>query len=193
MSYILDALRKSEQERQKATGQGISLPYPINIKHEKESRAVPVLLGATAVLAALAIWWATSGTDSQPAPTPPIAAAPQAKPVVSETATKDYPKPPQLIAGNRGERGAKTPSLQPAAKPETPAPAAVTDKPANDPLKGLPPLEVTGFIHNEQGGNMAIINDKLMNEGDEVVPGLRVEKIKDDAVMFSYKGYVFSR
>jgi hypothetical protein len=48
-------------------------------------------------------------------------------------------------------------------------------------------------MRNGQGGNIAIINDRLMKEGDEVSPGLRVEKIKDDSVIFSYKGYVFSR
>jgi general secretion pathway protein B len=193
MSYILDALRKSEQERQKATGQGISLPYPINIKHEKESRVIPVLLGIAAIVAAVAIWWAMSGSDSRPAPTPPIATAPPPKVAVAEPAAKDLPKPVQHMDGLRSERVVKAAPKQPSAKSEAPAPAAVTDKPANDPLKGLPPLVVSGFIHNEQGGNMAIINDKLMNEGDEVAPGLKVEKIKEDAVMFNYKGYVFSR
>jgi general secretion pathway protein B len=193
MSYILDALRKSEQERQKATGQGISLSYPISVKHESESRLIPVLLGIAAILAAIAVWWAISGTDNRPAPTPPIATAPLPKPAVAEIVAKEIPKPPQHTAGIRSERVVKASPKQPSAKSEAPAPAAITDKPATDPLKGMPPLEVTGFIHNEQGGNMAIINDRLMKEGDEVSPGLRVEKIKEDAVIFSYRGYVFSR
>jgi general secretion pathway protein B len=89
---------------------------------------------------------------------------------------------------------AKVPNRQPAASPVVPAPVATApSKPDSDPLKGLPPLEVTGLMHNDQGDNMAIINDRLMKEGDEVAPGLRVERIKDDAVIFSYKGYVFSR
>jgi general secretion pathway protein B len=193
MSYILDALRKSEQERQKATGQGISLPYPINIKHEKESRVIPVLLGIAAIVAAVAVWWVMSGSDSRPAPTPPIATAPPPKVAVAEPVAKELPKPVQRTDSLRSERVVKAAPKQPSAKSEAPVPAAITDKPATDPLKGMPPLEVTGFIHNEQGGNMAIINDRLMKEGDEVSPGLRVEKIKEDAVIFSYRGYVFSR
>jgi general secretion pathway protein B len=198
MSYILDALRKSEQERQKTTGQGISLSYPITVKHESESRLIPVLLGIAAILAAIAVWWSMSGTDNRPAPTPPvatppIATAPLPQPVVAEIAAKEISKPPQHTDGIRSKRVVKASPKQPPAKSEAPAPAAATDNPANDPLKGMPPLEVTGFIHNEQGGNMAIINDRLMKEGDEVSPGLRVEKIKEDAVIFNYKGYVFSR
>jgi len=199
MSYILDALRKSELERQKATGQGISLPYPITIKHESDSRLTPVLLAVVAaVCVGLAIWWiGFAGKDSKPASTPLVSAppiAPLPKPVVADTAAESLPKPLKRMDGIHSERTAKIPHTQPAANPAVPAPVAVVpSKPDSDPLKGLPPLEVAGFMHNDQGGNMAIINNRLMQEGDEVSPGLRVEKIKDDSVIFSYKGYVFSR
>lgn len=199
MSSILDALRKSELERQKATGQGISLPYPATLKYEKDSRLIPVLLKmVVAVCIGLAIWWAGFTTnDSKPAKTAPVSATPielQPKPVVAESEVKRLPKPLKRMDGIHSERVDNVPYKQPTTNSVVSAPVAVAPgKPDNDPLKGMPPLEVTGFMHNEQGGNIAIINDKLMNEGDEVSPGLRVEKIKDDSVIFSYKGYVFSR
>ncbi len=40
---------------------------------------------------------------------------------------------------------------------------------------------------------MVIVNDKLLREGDEVEPGLRVEKILGDGLVFDYKGYRFKR
>jgi general secretion pathway protein B len=40
---------------------------------------------------------------------------------------------------------------------------------------------------------MAMIDDKLLHEGDEVAPGLRLEKILADGAQFSYKGYRFRR
>jgi general secretion pathway protein B len=194
MSYILDALRKSELERQKSTGQGISLPYPATIKQERESRLIPALLGIAAACAGIAIWWILSGTTDKPAPTPPIAIVPQPKLPAADAAMESSPKPLKHMDSVRKERVAEAPRRQPTANLVASAPiAAAPSKPDSDPLKGLPPLEVAGFMHNEQGGNMAIINDRLMKEGDEVSPGLRVEKIKDDAVIFSYKGYVFSR
>ena len=200
MSSILDALRKSELERQKATGQDISLPYPATIKYESDSRLIPVLLKiVVAACIGLAIWWTGfTMNNSKPAPNnPPVAASPtglQPQPVVANSEVKSVPKPVRRMDGTHSEHVAKAPHKQPATNSQVSAPiAAVPDKPGSDPLQGLPPLNVAGFIHDEQGSNMAIINDKLMKEGDEVSPGLRVEKIKDDSVIFNYKGYVFSR
>ena len=105
MSYILDALRKSEQERQKTTGQGISLPYPVTIRHERESRLIPVLLGiVVTACVGTAIWWVFSGTDNRPAPAPAVAAAPQPKPVVADTAVESLPQPLKRTDGVRSER-----------------------------------------------------------------------------------------
>ena len=196
MSSILDALRKSEQERQKTTGQGMSLPYPATLKYEKDSRLIPVLLKiVVAVCIAIAIWWTGFTTnDNKPAAIPPVSISPvelQPKPVAIAPETTSVPK---RMNASHGEHIAKVPRQQPATNPVESTPiAAVPSRPASDPIKGLPPLEVSGFIHNEQGDNMAIVNDKLVKEGDEVSPGLRVEKIKDDSVIFNYKGYVFSR
>ena len=40
---------------------------------------------------------------------------------------------------------------------------------------------------------MVMIDDKLVREGDEVAPGIRVERILADGAEFSYKGYRFRR
>lgn len=37
------------------------------------------------------------------------------------------------------------------------------------------------------------INDRLLQEGDYVAPGLKVEEIAPDGVVFSYKSYRFRR
>ena len=44
-----------------------------------------------------------------------------------------------------------------------------------------------------RGENLAIINDKLVREGEEVAPGLRLEKIIDESAVFTYKGQRFRR
>lgn len=199
MSYILDALRKSEQERQKNTGQGISLPHPVTVNHKNDSRTAPVFLAIIGTICVgLVVWWiGFAGKADQPSAPQPAAVlptAPQPKPVVAETPAESLPKPPKRMEVTPREPVAATPRKQPAPNPVAPAPVvAAPSKPDNDPLKGLPPLNITGFMHNEQGGNMAIINDRILVEGDEVSPGLRVEKIKVDSVIFSYRGYVFSR
>jgi hypothetical protein len=45
-------------------------------------------------------------------------------------------------------------------------------------MKEVPHMEISGYIHNEQGENLAMINNRLVYEGDEVSSGLRLEKIR---------------
>jgi general secretion pathway protein B len=57
----------------------------------------------------------------------------------------------------------------------------------------LPPVSVSGFIRDGGAGGMVIVNDKLVREGDEVAPGLKLEQILHDSLVFNYKGYRFKR
>jgi hypothetical protein len=57
----------------------------------------------------------------------------------------------------------------------------------------MPPLEIAGYVHDAQGGSLAMINNQLVREGEEIAPGLRLIKIQDGNAIFSYKGFVFTR
>jgi general secretion pathway protein B len=59
--------------------------------------------------------------------------------------------------------------------------------------RALPPLSVAGFVQVEGAGGMAMVNDKLVREGEEVAPGLILEKVLADSVIFSYDGVRFKR
>jgi general secretion pathway protein B len=61
------------------------------------------------------------------------------------------------------------------------------------PQQELPALAVAGFIHDEASGSMAIVNDKLVREGEEVSPGLILEKASADGLIFNYNGRRFKR
>ncbi len=54
-------------------------------------------------------------------------------------------------------------------------------------------MAIAGYIHDDQEGSMAMINDKLVREGEEISPGLRLEKILADGAIFVYKGRRFRR
>jgi hypothetical protein len=83
------------------------------------------------------------------------------------------------------------PDILQAAKPI----AAEIPKATNtvDPLKDLPPLRITGYIHNAVSGNLAMVNNRLVREGEEISPNLSLVKILDDSAVFNYKGIVFTR
>jgi len=199
MSYILDALRKSEHERQMAAGQTVSLLFPQEIKRSGKPWLIPLSL-LLVILIALA-WWTRHNATTSPNNHPPIPAAPP-PPAISTAARTEPASPPKLKKpATEYAQKKNRPSAQPASDEElsihaaaTPAATATGEGAAHtDPLKGLPALNITGYIHNQQSGSLAMINNQLVHEGDEVFPGLRLIKIIDDSAVFSYKGYVFSR
>lgn len=85
----------------------------------------------------------------------------------------------------------QTPTDNPA--PASPTPAGGKAELLPELPKGLPDLTVAGFIHDEVSGSMVIVNDRLMREGDEISPGLTLEKISADGLVFNYKGRRFKR
>ena len=52
---------------------------------------------------------------------------------------------------------------------------------------------LAGYIRDEGSSGMVIVNDRLAREGDEVAPGVKLEKIVGDSLVFNYKGYRFKR
>jgi general secretion pathway protein B len=88
-------------------------------------------------------------------------------------------------------------SVSATARPTVAPPQPADGMPARDvspaPPKNLPEMTIAGYIHDDQEGSMAMINDKLVREGDEISPGLRLEKILPDGAIFSYRGERFRR
>jgi general secretion pathway protein B len=44
---------------------------------------------------------------------------------------------------------------------------------------------------NKSVNSIVSINSRMMKEGESLAPGLKLEKITPDGVIFSYKGYRF--
>lgn len=204
MSYILDALRKSEHERQMSAGQIASLLYPIEIENKRSLKPwlILMLLALIALVTfALAwwIWYRPSVTDTSMAIHQAVISADSRPPAITgETLPEPNFKQGKLISEQEQKKyniPSRADNLQksPARAKSLPSTPAVNSKTAGvDPIKDLPPLNITGYIHNQQSGSLAMINNQLVQEGDEVSPGLRLVKILDDKAIFDYKGYVFS-
>ena len=84
-----------------------------------------------------------------------------------------------------------TPTPTPSPIPPTPTSAGGTAELPSALQRELPALSVAGFIRGEGSSSMVIVNDRLVREGDEVAPGVKLEKILNDSVVFNYKGYRF--
>ena len=229
MSYILDALKKSEAQRHAGRIPTVVAPQGVQIESVRASRTRLFVWIAIALAIALAAgWWARlfiyhperDGAASavvRGAPTtvaPPLAPAsarsgeaiPRLK-LARSLPARETPlaapaaepaKPAAQPAVQPVTQAARTPAAPPPAH-DAPAPAAARGAVvpyANLPpaiRQSLPPLVVGGFAAGESGGAMVMVDDKLVREGDEVAPGIRVEKILVDGAEFAYKGYRFRR
>jgi general secretion pathway protein B len=217
MSYILDALRKSEQERQIASGSGAGLLFPASPEQPSGAGRKVLLLGVAALIVTMGMnWWSWSQL-SPPAKTtpasntllpqatlstPPISATPapssqnhprmQVGEALAGPASSTVPeKKPAIVAASPAEKASRKDSAD-----QAPPPLAVNaprNEAPSEVQKVLPPINVSGFIKDETAGNLAIINDKLVREGGEISPGLRLEKIDGEHAVFNYKGQRFRR
>ncbi|WP_168167505.1 general secretion pathway protein GspB, partial [Duganella sp. HH105] len=108
---------------------------------------------------------------------------------------------PQPVA----EAAVATPVSAPASA--APAPLAVADKPAKpaaapeEPVQNLrdlpepiqrsiPHVTVGGYIYSKNPADRLLLIDKILrHEGEEVAPGLMLEKLQPREAVFSFKGY----
>jgi len=214
MSYILDALRRAESERERGTVPTLNAnPAAADLADDDVAvrRARPwVWAGALlllAVLGAAAAHWlmrdAALPSASQPAlpvqaqplPAPPLAiqAAPT-MPAASAPASQEVAAAPPLTEAR------PAPQTKPrVAPPPSPVPAAAVERPPplasglpEDIRRQLPPLVAGGAMYSESAAHrILIINGQLFREGDKIAPDLVLEQIKLRGAVLSFKGQRF--
>jgi len=216
MSFILDALRKSEIERQRQSGPSIA-----EIPVAREDRRLPVALIAIGVLLAvnvgvLLFFLLRDGGAPQAEPaatvaatTPPVAAAP-----VTPAPAPALPAPdaaaaygtapgvgieayPQVAPDATFAPDAPDPTLL----PDAPSPGSVTygDEPPRAPQNlptdlgpGLPPLTVDLHIFASDAAKRAVfINGRRYTQGATLAEGPTVEEITSDGAVLNYRGRRF--
>ena len=212
MSFILDALRKSELERQRQSGPSIA-ELPI----ARDDRRMPwALLAIGALLAVNAgglLYFilrpdkpvvAAVGTTTAPIAAAPVATAPAAAPLPAEL--------PPATESTPADEGASIAPAMPAASSPPPAPdptllpePSVTYAPAppsgNPPsidelpaqaTAGLPELSVDLHIYTDDPAKRAVfINGRRYQRGAVLAEGPIVEEITRDGVVLSYHGQRF--
>jgi len=227
MSYILEALKMSEQtRRQRVDGLQYSLlPAVEEGMAPRPFRPYVWLAGALLInVVALLLWWRP--TLSPPAPSeiqvqkalpeparpvsPPPASiaikAPEPLPILQATPLPVAPPvitvvaapPPAPVATTPAPERAKHLEAKPRASPPAKIPEATTkadntDGVAANLMKQLPPINVAGYIHDAEANRLVMVNDRLLREGEELAPGLKLEKILDDGLVFNFKGHRFKR
>ncbi len=216
MSYILDALKRAESERDRGAVPTLNTPLPARASASRSGRPLLYTVIAAAVLllvlAALISRWLFSTSPQQaepvavaspvmqakpaPVPVPPTPApvpAPIPAPVQAPAATALQSQPLIPAAHALPE---PAPAVPPVAKPvaiaAVPPIVALNDLPEALPRE-LPPLKAGGAMVSDVPANrMLIINGQLLHEGEAVVPGLVLENIGLRTALLSYKGQRFT-
>lgn len=216
MSFILDALRKSEIERQRQSGPSIA-EFPV----AREDRRLPVALLAIALLLAVNVGIvlffllrdvrepASGATPASAAVATSVTSAP---PVSG--AAPELPNAAPSIAGAPGEE-----LLEPVEEfagtatlpPDAPDPTLLPEPPVADPgvtyseappspvetlpaqaATGLPELTVDLHIYAEDPAKRAVfINGRRYAQGAQIAEGPVVEDITRDGAVLRYRGRRF--
>jgi general secretion pathway protein B len=207
MSYILDALRKADAQRERDPSRGIHAhPAPLGGSMRRSNGAARWAWTAVAI-AVLAVagagWYVTSRAPAPVATAvPEVAVAPavQAPPVV---VTEPAPPPPVAAANEisppppaRIDAPSHVPArtARPAMRTEPQAPPPAAAAPATS---GLPPdapkVTISGGVYSPNvAQRMLIVNGQVFNEGSEVAPGLAIEKIEPRTAILRFRGARYS-
>jgi general secretion pathway protein B len=240
MSYILEALKKAQAERQLGNAPTIHAPQAEAVQPGVAASRKPLFIGLGAgalvvALGALLVWQrapAPASVATAPAASAPLAAAGPAAPSLaagSASNTLDVSAPPAppprpahvaeapahlapAAAGRAGQEAlaSAAPARAPAAAPATPpvpavpAPrAAAVPAPAPSPEDSLPYLHQLpdmiqrdvprvsfgGYMYSANPADRLLLVDKaLRHEGEEVAPGLVLEKLLPKAAVMNFRG-----
>ncbi|HEX3139114.1 MAG TPA: general secretion pathway protein GspB [Rhizobacter sp.] len=215
MSYILDALRRADSERERGAIPSLhTKPVPAALANaddetEEGRRTHPlawaVIALLVAVVALLAWQFLGSGGVPQAAPAPVVVPVPPAATVVPprepSTPPPQPPSPPVVAQPAPPPAPALAPQasklVKPAAKQPTAPASAAEDRPVlafndlpDNIRRELPQLVIGGAMYSQTPANrMLILNGQVFHEGDKVTGELVLEQIKLKSAVLTYKGY----
>jgi len=212
MSFILDALRKSEIERQRQNGPTIA-EFPV----AREDRRLPIALIAIGFLLAVnlaVVLFFMLRSESRPAAEPaPAAPVPVAAAPATDAATTPAPQtelqsqlalpgmpeePPAIYYDDAATLPPDAPD--PTLMPDTPISSSdVTygNAPAEEPSSavaatGLPELSVDLHVFAADPAKRAVfINGRRYTQGAQIAEGPVVEEITREGTVLTYRGRRF--
>ena len=218
MSYILEALRRAEAERQRGAVPGLHGPAPAGLGAGAAMAGRPGLpwpagaligaLGAVLLVLLLGLAWAAGAgawlrpaavgvavvpiPTPTPTPTPTFPPPPLPAPVPAPATTTAPAPAPALATG-----AAALPARPASTAPLRPPPAVPARLPSWAELpeaqrRQIGSLVVGGAMHADQAAlRMVILNGQVFHEGDLAGPELLVQQIRLRSVVLSHRGQRF--
>ena len=199
MSYILDALRRADAERQQGGVPGLHTPVSPQAA-APAPQSLRLLWGGAAVLlltfsGALGWWWTRPAVVVVNAVASP-ATAPSTAPATVNTPPRAAAAPLPIVV-SAAPVSAVVPAAVPAAVQTAPASAAAPlaapkavplQQLAGDLRRELPPLVVGGSVWSDSAASRFVILDgQVLRESESVAPGLVLERIQPKSVLLRWR------
>ena len=208
MSYILDALRRADAERERGAVPGIyAQPVPVPSAEDLPRRGAPtpwlwVALGlAVALFGVLAWWWLAAPAPAPAAqapvatvPPPPIPAAPEPSPAPAPVAALPAPieRRPTTSEAALAERKAAAASAAGASAPATADRVVARADLPEEIRRQLPQLTVSGSMFSPNpASRFVVINGQVLHEKDELGPDHVLVQIKLRAAVLRFKNHLY--
>jgi general secretion pathway protein B len=206
MSYILDALKRADAERERGAVPGLhsqSLATPVALTPPGHRNALWGALAALTGIGALAAgtWlWSMPASQAPQVVEPARVAAPVSMPVTTASAAVAVITPLPIVVAVAPPL-VKSPVIAPnvattTATAKTPAPA-----PVNIPLlselpeefrRQIPALTITGAVYSETPANrLLLLNNLVLTQGSLAAPEVTLEDIRPKSSVFNFKGTRF--
>lgn len=213
MSYILEALRKADAQRERDPSRGIhAQPLAPAASDAKGGPARTALWTGVAVgtaALAYAAWQFARPAEAPvaaaapvPAPVsapPAVVAAPAPAPVPAlAPATTVMPPPPLVVVQAPPPIVVPPPAPAPMPAPVTAPAVAAPAAPAATEVRASPPpdapkLAITGGVYSSnRAQRMLIVNGQVFNEGSELAPGVVLEQIRPNTAVLNFRGQRYS-
>ena len=197
MSYILDALKKSDQQRQRGTTPTLPSAQATTVAPKQSSSVYYGVLAVVLLCGGIAIGWLHPWQVEQSVPAAePFAASPSNQNANQAALT---PRPEQS-AEQKLPAPNPAPTVQAISPKEPVNPVTAGQERKATPFAELPlaiqqelpdmKLQLHSYS-NKSTSSIVSINSRMLKEGDSLAPGLRLEQITPDGVILSYKGYRF--
>lgn len=215
MSYILEALKRADAERQRGAVPGLlasQVTTPLaGVAAPGRKRAVwlaVTVLALGAMVAALLRWRMPDPASAPLVQTDPapasvhVAAAGLPSAAVAAPAQPRVATPSPTTAAVAAPASAATPP-PPAAEPVAPAPQASGPQAAvagvallgelqEDIRRQIPALSITGVVHSANPAQrLLVVNNQVLTQGSLAAPELRLEEIESKSSVFSFRGTRF--
>lgn len=211
MSYILEALKKAQAERQLGSAPSIHAAqlHPAPVAARASRLPVAVALGAVALTAGAAVVLLMRPTPAT-APAAVLVPAPERVPLPAPKApvviaAAPVPVPPAPVKAEPVAPKTAAPKPAPPPEPAAPVLAVATPAPAPAPVEDnappltqlpdniqreVPQIAMGGYIYSPIPSERLLLIDKMLRrEGEEVAPGLTLERLLPKAAILNYRGY----